>query len=138
MSEEEFVTITDRLEQFYEKELNAAQRKEWFNALKGITKERYQKLVVEALRTYKYMPKLSEMFELNKTVIDKQKEKQTKINVECDLCNGLGLIKYFEKINEVKYEFFALCSCENSKNWNNYRDKKGNSYFAEAKSLGLI
>ena len=138
MTEAEFVIATDRLEQFYEKELNSTQRKEWFNILKNLSKERYQKLIVEALKTCKYMPKLSEMIELNKNIIDVHKMDLVKINVPCKNCENLGLIKYFKNINGIKYEFFALCSCENAKNWNNYKDKRGENYFPDARELGLI
>lgn len=64
MTHAEFIEITGNLEDFFEKELTTKQEKEWFIALKDISKEDYINAIREAYRSCKFMPKLTEILQL--------------------------------------------------------------------------
>ena len=98
MKIEEFDEETQKLEKFYEKDIPDEQRKIWYEEFKGINITRYKYLISQVYRKCKFMPKLADMIEINKTagVIQQQKDE----TVYCPKCNGIGLIFYKKKFQK--------------------------------------
>lgn len=142
MEIKQFNKETNRLTKYYDKEYNEYQLKEIYNAIKEISIEHYRRIVNEALKTEKYLPKLVEILELKeKTEIQDNTYKPPVENkqVKCEHCKGSGLIKFYEKRNGgIEYEFLARCKCENAKQYDNWLDDKGNNLFPSAIQLNLI
>ena len=65
MTLEEFDTETQKLENFYEKQIPNEQRKIWFSEFKKINITRYRYIIGQAYRQCKFMPKLADMIEIN-------------------------------------------------------------------------
>lgn len=111
MKIEEFDEETRKLEKFYDKEIPEEQRKIWYEEFKGISITRYKYLISQVYRKCKFMPKLADMIEINKTagVIQQQKDE----TVYCPKCNGIGLIFYKKKFNDNIYDMVCRCDCIN-------------------------
>lgn len=111
----EFVNETSRIENFFDKELTKFQRDEWFRELKNISIQRYRQIVQEAFRKCKYMPKLADILEIQKSLSFKAPEEKGK--VECDICNGTGYVLYKKHIKDGNREYdlddAARCTCKN-------------------------
>ena len=111
MTLEEFDTETQKLENFYEKQIPDEQRKIWFSEFKKINITRYRYIIGQAYRQCKFMPKLADMIEINKTagVIQKQEDE----TVDCPKCNGTGIILYKKKAtgNETECDYACRCTC---------------------------
>lgn len=111
MTLEEFDTETQKLENFYEKQIPNEQRKIWFSEFKKINITRYRYIIGQAYRQCKFMPKLADMIEINKTAgVIQQQEDET---VYCPKCNGIGLILYKKKFNDNIYDMVCRCDCIN-------------------------
>lgn len=141
MTEMEFIESNNYLEKFFEKELTEFQRKTWYEELKYIPVRNYKNLVREAIKTYKYLPKLSEML-LLKSTVKMQEERTEQVHTKCDLCNGSGLIRFTRKVENgptpLHYEYVARCKCENAKNFE-WKDKEsGRFIIPSAVELRLI
>lgn len=118
----EFIEETSRIENFFEKELTKFQRDEWFKELKNMPLSRYRQLVNQAFRQCKFMPKLADIVSMNIDLPYNSSNNNIREKVDCNICNGDGVIKYFKKIDNgdrsYDYEYFARCSCENGKEFN--------------------
>ncbi len=112
----EFIEETNRIEKFYEKELDKFQRDEWYKNLKNIPLERYRQIINNIFRKCKFMPKLADIIEMQEE-LPFQNNSIQKEKVECDKCKGLGLIFYTKQIRDggkvMDYEFVARCDCKN-------------------------
>ena len=64
MEVSEFIEETNKIEKFYEKELDKFQRDEWYKNLKNIPLERYRQIINNIFRKCKFMPKLADIIEL--------------------------------------------------------------------------
>lgn len=138
MTELEFVEATARIENYYEKELNLEQRKFWYEQLKNMPLENYKKIIVEILKTCKYLPKYADIQEIMKnTQYSIRAEEKPKIYVPCKICGNSGLIRFYKEWDGKKYEFHARCTCENAKNYE-WRNKKGEYVIPTAVELNLI
>lgn len=117
----EFVEETARIENFFEKELTKFQRDEWFKELKNMTINRYRQLVNQAFRQCKFMPKLADIVSINMEMPYNSNNNIIREKVECSICNGDGIIKYFKQIDngdkKLIYEYYARCNCENGKDF---------------------
>lgn len=112
MTNIEFLEITQEIEKFYEKELSTEQSRIWFDELKKITKERYRQISRECYKTTKFMPKLADIIEINKSLPNPAKADDGEI-VECDKCGGTGLVCYKRKVEGYVYDYAARCECKN-------------------------
>lgn len=114
----DFVEITSELSKFYSttsdsKEFSQIEQKIWYEELKELSKERFRQLTRECYRKNKFMPKLADIIEYNKTV--PKKSKQVEGKEECDRCKNTGLITYAKRDCEeaIDYFYVARCSCRN-------------------------
>ena len=109
----EFMQETDKLEKFYNKEMDQYEKNVWFQELKYLPLKRYEQLVKKAFTECKFMPKLADIIEINKNLPYNVVNKITQEKVECNKCNGLGVIRYYKVIEDKPYEYFARCTCKN-------------------------
>ena len=118
MTNEEFVQATSRLEGYFDKEYKTEQLKEMFAVVRGCTIEKYTKAVNYCIRNNKYLPKIADITNADTATVQTQSTKTIEYT-KCEKCNGEGFIKYFKKKIDgnrtLKYEYIALCTCENAK-----------------------
>lgn len=121
MKLDEFIEATNRLENYYGKELSAEQSQIMFEELEKLSIERYRKLISKCLRTCKYMPKIADILEANNELVGEVTEEKSQI-IPCSKCDGTGYVVYTKFIangNErIPYSYAARCTCENGKNAN--------------------
>ncbi len=121
MKLDEFIEATNRLENYYGKELSAEQSQIMFEELEKLSIERYRKLISKCLRTCKYMPKIADILEANNELVGEVTEEKNQI-IPCSKCDGTGYVVYTKFIangNErIPYSYAARCTCENGKNAN--------------------
>lgn len=112
MTNVEFLEVTREIEKYYEKELKAEESRIWFEELKNIPKERYRQITRECYKTLKFMPKLPDIIEKNKTIPSEEKKNNTVYG--CSRCKGVGLIIYTKVQEEYPYQYAVRCNCKNS------------------------
>lgn len=116
MTSGEFVNITNRLEKYYDKEYNVEQKKIMFDTLKEWSAQQYAYAVKYCLENSKYLPRIAD---LKQALADYKPNYKNEDNnfeyVDCIRCNKKGLIQYFRKIEGNRYEYMALCNCNNGK-----------------------
>lgn len=116
----EFIEETNRLEKFYEKELDEFQRGIWFQSLKSLSVQRYRQVINQGFNKCKFMPKLADIISLNQELPYNTEKKQIE-KVSCERCNGLGLIFYWKHIEDgervIKYQYATRCNCKNGLNY---------------------
>lgn len=118
----EFIEETNRIENFFEKELTKFQRDEWFKELRNMPLSRYRQLVNQTFRQCKFMPKLADIVSINIDLPYGSNNNNIRERVACNICNGDGVIKYYREIEnggeKLVYEYYARCNCENGKEFN--------------------
>ena len=117
MTNAEFVQVTGRLENYFDKKYTTEQLKEMFYMLKEWSSEKYTKAVKYCICNCKYLPKIVDLTNADISTVKTQSNKDIDF-VKCNKCNGEGFIKYFKEKNDgnrvLKYEYIALCTCQNS------------------------
>lgn len=117
MTNAEFVQVTGRLENYFDKKYTTEQLKEMFYMLKEWSLEKYVKAVSYCIRNCKYLPKIADLTSADISTVKTQSNKEIDF-VKCNKCNGEGFIKYFKTKKDgdriLKYEYIALCTCENA------------------------
>ncbi|MBQ9659162.1 MAG: hypothetical protein IJV31_10460 [Clostridia bacterium] len=140
----EFIEATSRLETYYDKEYLKEQRQIMFEELKNINIERYRKLISEAIKKCKYLPKVADFIEINNTTLYTQVAEEKDI-VECEKCNNTGYLLYRKmKKNGNKdlfYTYAAICTCGNKKQYKGWEisdeEHRSNYYTPLATQLGM-
>lgn len=129
----EFVNITNQIEQFYDKELKEFERRQWFEELKNMTPERYKQISREVYRTCKFFPKLADIISIDKELSYSNKPRNVVEKVYCDKCNSTGVIFYKKLVEDREYEYVARCECQNGLEYDydgtKVSDPKERSYF---------
>ena len=115
MKIEEFDEETRKLEKFYDKEIPEEQRKIWYEEFKGISITRYKYLISQVYRKCKFMPKLADMIEINKSIgyMQPREQEQKKQLAECDKCKGTGFVFYKKQKGTLWYDYVCRCNCLN-------------------------
>ena len=115
MKIEEFDEETRKLEKFYDKEIPEEQRKIWYEEFKGISIIRYKYLISQVYRKCKFMPKLADMIEINKSIgyMQPREQEQKKQLAECDKCKGTGFVFYKKQKGTLWYDYVCRCNCLN-------------------------
>lgn len=118
----EFIEETNRIEKFFEKELTTYQRDEWFKELKNMPMNRYRQIINQTFRQCKFMPKLADIVSINNEMPYNTNNNNLREKVECKICHGDGVVKYFKKIDngdrQLDYEYYARCKCQNGNEFN--------------------
>lgn len=114
----EFIESTGKLEKYFNKEYTSDQRKIMFDTLQKWSIKEYNRAVTYCLSNCKFLPKIADLKE-GMSQIDHTENKETFEIVKCNKCSD-GFVRYLKKIidggREIKYEYLALCNCENGKN----------------------
>ena len=66
MNKKDFRRITEMLEENYNKKMDIRIFGLWYEELKDCTAEEYEEMVIDAIKTKKFMPTLAEMKDLRK------------------------------------------------------------------------
>lgn len=66
MNKKEFREITEMLEENYNKKMDIRIFNLWYEELKDCTADEYENMVIEAIKTKKFMPTLAEIKELRR------------------------------------------------------------------------
>lgn len=144
MTDSEFVLETSRIEKYYGKELDEFQRKIWHEEIGHLPLVRYRQIVKEIFKTSKFMPKLADIIEINKTLPYEKKERTIQA-VECNKCKGEGFLIYTKLydngINKIPYDYLARCTCANGDKYaydgQNLKENKSNYYVPNVVELGI-
>ena len=115
MKIEEFDEETQKLEKFYEKDIPDEQRKIWYEEFKGISITRYKYLISQVYRKCKFMPKLADMIEINKSIgyMQPREQGQKKQLAKCDKSKGTGFVVYKKQKGTLWYDYVWRCNCLN-------------------------
>lgn len=140
----EFIEATARLEQYFGKEYTKEQIQIMFDELKDFKITRYKKLVSEAIKQCKFLPKVADFIQIDFET-QYSKEKEEKERIECNKCNGTGYVMYKKKIdngaNAFYNEYAAVCSCGNAKVYDGLKiadaRHKSDYYIPTVNELGL-
>lgn len=68
MNKKEFREITEMLEQNYNKQMDTRILNLWYEEFKKYPKDAYRDLIVDVIKSEKYMPTLARMIELKKPI----------------------------------------------------------------------
>ncbi len=146
MKIEEFDEEIDKLERFYQKEksITDEQRQIWYRELRNLDIERFRYIVAQIYRTFKFLPKLADILEINANLGYSQVKQEQNIN-KCKRCNGTGYITYKKTTkngaNDMLYEFGAICSCRVKTRYEGWKviDERyrSNFYTPYAEEVGL-
>ncbi len=66
MDKKSFREITEMLEENYNKKMDIRIFRLWYEELKDCTADEYEKMVIEAIKTKKFMPTLAEIKEMKR------------------------------------------------------------------------
>ena len=114
MTHAEFIEVTSEMEKFYDKKYPIEQSKIMYEELGKLSKERYRQVSREVYRKSKFMPKLADLVEIEKEL---PRQVQEVKKVECERCEGLGLVTYWREFKDGdakrKYLYGARCTCAN-------------------------
>lgn len=117
MTQSEFVEVTTRIENYFDKEYTSEQRKIMYDNLKDWNKDKYVRAANYCIRNSKYLPKIADLTnkDINATAVQNRPEIKF---IKCDKCSD-GFVRYFKFIKNgtktLKYEYMALCTCENGR-----------------------
>ena len=118
MKLDEFIEATNRLENYYGKELSAEQSQIMFEELEKLNIERYRKLISKCLKTCKYMPKIADIIAANMELAGETEQEEKRQVIPCSKCDGSGYVLYTKYIANgnirIPYTFATRCDCENA------------------------
>ena len=124
MTIEEFVKATNRLESYYGKEYTIEQRKIMYNLLKDWSIQDYIKGVTYCIENCKYLPKVADFKQMKADYKPNYTQQTDDFNyINCKKCTK-GFVRYYKQFENYKYEYIALCTCENGQE----RKKQGYQY----------
>lgn len=63
------------------------------------------------------MPKLADIIEATKSVMEKEITEQKQQIESCNKCNGTGIVLYYQDIEGISYQYGARCTCKNAMQW---------------------
>lgn len=110
MEYRDFMDYVGQMQEFYDKTLSDIELEVWYNNFKYMTLERFNDVICEAFKTSKYLPKLSELLQIQKTLPYTQPVKQTK-DGKCQKCSNTGYVLYTRIVDNKPYTYSAVCDC---------------------------
>lgn len=117
MNKKEFIDYIKELENFYGQPLNDTEREVWFENLKFMTIQRFNYIIAEVYKTNKFMPKLSEILAIHKSIPYTALKEQKEVKGDCPKCGNTGYVIYTKVIDGHSYKFGAVCECGRQKRY---------------------
>lgn len=111
MNNKDFLDNVQVLENVYKQELSADELRIWYDNLKFMTTERFCYIIAEVYKTCKYMPKLSEILAIHKSIPYTAMQEQKEIKGDCPKCGNTGYVIYTKQKEGHSYQFTAVCDC---------------------------
>ena len=91
MNNKEFMQYTQEIENFYGQKLSDVERNVWYENLKFLTIERFNYIIAEIYKTNKFMPKLSEILDMHKSIPYRATVEVEEVKGYCKKCNSYSL-----------------------------------------------
>lgn len=111
----DFIKITNRAETVFDKSYNDNQLTIMYEELQNLSKEVYTKAIKHCINTCKTLPKIADIrLFTNESKASSSEENNNTEYVNCKRCNK-GFIRYYRTVEDIRYEYVALCNCENGK-----------------------
>ena len=111
MDRKDFLDNVQVLENIYKQDLTADELRIWYDNLKFMTTERFCYIITEVYRTCKYMPKLSEILAIHKSIPYTALKEQKEVKGDCSKCKNTGYVIYTKAVEGYPYQFAAVCDC---------------------------
>lgn len=111
MKDKEFMDYIAELEKYYGQSLNSVEKEVWYRNLSFMSIERFNLIMSEIYKTNKFMPKLSEVLDMNRQIPYTPRTDETQIKKHCEKCNDTGYIFYNKIIDGKNYQYAAVCDC---------------------------
>lgn len=138
MKIDEFMKEIEEMQNFYKPKepVSDTEKKVMFENLKNMKIERFKYIINHFYKTSKFMPKLSEILEINRTIGYSTSQVEYKNKKICSKCKNTGYIVYTKIIvdndRKLPYEFMAICECGRQKQ---YIGEKNYTPFAKELNL---
>ena len=141
MDKKEFMQYTQELENFYGQKLSDIEKTIWYEDLKFMTIERFNYIISEIYKTNKFMPKLSEIFAIHKSIPYTAMTEPIKVNGDCNKCGNTGYVIYTKIVEGKPYKYAAICDCGRQKRYDGRQiaDERNRSdyYIPTISEIGL-
>lgn len=92
-------------------ELNEKELEVWYENLKFMTIQRFNYIIAEVYKTKQFMPKLSEILEIHKSIPYTAMQEQTEVKGHCQKCGDTGYVIYTKLVDGRPYQYAAICDC---------------------------
>lgn len=141
MDKKDFLDNIQVLENVYKQDLSADELRIWYENLSFMTTERFCYIIAEVYKTCKYMPKLSEIIAIHKSIPYTAMAEPVKVNGDCSKCGNTGYVIYNKVIDGHSYRFGAVCECGRQKRYDGRQvaDERNRSdyYIPTASEVGI-
>lgn len=111
MDRKDFLDNVQVLENVYKQDLSADELRIWYENLSFMTTERFCYIIAEVYKTCKYMPKLSEILAIHKSIPYTAMTEQKEIKGDCPKCGNTGYVIYKKIVDGRPYQYPAVCDC---------------------------
>lgn len=111
MDKKDFLDNVQVLENVYKQDLSADELRIWYENLSFMTTERFCYIIAEVYKTCKYMPKLSEIIAIHKSIPYTALKEQKEVKGDCPKCKNTGYVIYTKAVEGHPYQFAAVCDC---------------------------
>lgn len=108
MTYTEFLEIYKKLEDYYNKHDDTIVMI-YYKSFKDMKKEAFGQLVSLAIEQCEFFPKIVKLKEFKEQI--KSEEYKP---VQCEKCNGTGMLMYTKEFEGYKYEYVMKCDCINA------------------------
>lgn len=129
MDRSEFISVTNRIEQYFDKSYTTEQLRIMYEELQNMPVDRYREIIAKLVRTSKFLPKIADVLTLDDELPKEIKEIDKK---DCKKCGGTGYLIYKKVIEGSTYDYACLCNCGNG---TPYHGK--DNYIPYAAEIGL-
>lgn len=132
MTIDEMTAEIKKLENYYGKQMTVDENEIWYDNLKELSIGRFRLIVAESYKKCKYMPKLSEIWDIHKEMpyVEPKKEEEKKAN--CRICGNSGYVIYVKEYKGLEYDTVAVCECGRKKPYDGQAlsdESKRNNYY---------
>lgn len=113
MDKKDFDKLITEMQNFYGKRLTPTEIEIYFKELEFMSAPRFNLILDTCYKNNKFMPKLSEILEVHKSISYKvyDNKPKTVIKGNCSICGNSGYVPYWKIINGNKHQYMAVCEC---------------------------
>ena len=108
MSYTEFLEIFQKLENYFNKHDDDI-RMFYYKSFCNLKKNVFNQIVTTAIEQCEFFPKIVKLKEFKEQIKGEEYKP-----VQCEKCNGTGMLLYTKEVEGYKYEYAMKCSCINA------------------------